>query len=63
MDRGQRKRLADICEKLGVALLAGAALQAILAETTTGTLLLTRLYVITVGLGLLGIAIHLSKEQ
>ena len=32
MDRGQRKRLADICEKLGVALFAGAAIKGILTD-------------------------------
>ena len=32
MDRGQRKRLADICEKLGVAFFAGVALKGIRSD-------------------------------
>jgi hypothetical protein len=63
VDRGQRKRLADICEKLGVALFAGGSLPAVLGGTLTNTVLGWRVFVVTVGLGLLGASIVLSKEQ
>lgn len=61
MDRGQRKRLADICEKLGVALFVGAALQAIVSEAFALRPLVVA-GVALVGFSLLVIAIVLSKE-
>jgi hypothetical protein len=62
MDRGQRKRLADICEKLGVALFAGAALKGILTESLTEHLAFAVIPVGLVGLAFLTLAIRLSKE-
>ena len=62
MDRGQRKRLADICEKLGVAFFAGVALKGILADTVSVSLVVGSVLVGLIGLVLLGAAISLSKE-
>ena len=62
MDPGQRKRLADIGEKLGVALFAGAVIQAILTEPTA-LLIVSRILVALFGLVFLVIAVHLSKAS
>lgn len=58
MDRGQRKRLADICEKLGVALFAGAAIKGILTDALAWE------SVVIGGMGcmLLAVSIFLSRE-
>jgi hypothetical protein len=61
VDRGQRKRLADICEKLGVVLFVGAALQAIMTEAFALRPLIVA-GVAARGFILLVIAIRLSKE-
>ena len=58
MDRGQRKRLADICEKLGVALFAGAAIKGIL----TDGLVWQSLVIGGLGFMVLAVSIHLSRE-
>ena len=58
MDRGQRKRLADICEKLGVALFAGAAIKGILTDTLVwGSVLIGGM-----GFIILTVSILLSRE-
>ncbi|TLY29706.1 MAG: hypothetical protein E6K63_04195 [Nitrospirae bacterium] len=61
MDPGQRKRLADICEKLGVALFAGAAIQAIVVQSLTLRLIVSAFLAGAVGLSLLAFAVLLSK--
>ena len=58
MDRGQRKRLADICEKLGVALFAGAAIKGIL----TDALVWESVLIGSMGFMLLAVSIRLSRE-
>jgi len=58
MDRGQRKRLADICEKLGVALFAAAAIKGIL----TDALVWESVLIGGMGFMLLGVSILLSRE-
>ncbi len=58
MDRGQRKRLADICEKLGVALFAGAAIKGIL----TDGLVWESVLIGGMGFMLLAVSILLSRE-
>lgn len=62
MDRGQRKRLADICEKLGVAFFAGVALKGILADTVSASLVVGSVLIGLIGLVLLAAAISLSNE-
>ena len=61
MDPGQRKRLADIGEKLGVALFAGAAIQAIIAQSLTLRVVISASVAAAVGLSLLAVSVYLSK--
>lgn len=62
-DGGQRKRLADICEKLGVTLFAGTILQGFIAAATSVLQILAVVAVLSAGTALLGVAVILSKEN
>jgi hypothetical protein len=59
----QFKRLADICEKLGVALFAGALLPSFFPGVVGNIPLVWRILDAVLGFGLLGVSIRLSKEQ
>jgi hypothetical protein len=61
IDPGQRKQLADIGEKLGVALFAGAAIQAIIAQSLTLRVVISASVAAAVGLSLLAVSVYLSK--
>lgn len=63
VDKGQRKRTADVAEKLGVGLLLGALLQGILAERLSPGIYGLGAIVIAIAIGLIAFAIVISKEE
>lgn len=62
MDRGRRKRLADVCEKLGVTLFAGAMLQGAFTQSVGLRVYLSAIVLLAAGTGLLSFALMWSKE-
>lgn len=63
MDKGQRKRTADVAEKLGVGLLLGTLLQGILAEKLSAGMYGLGALVLTVAVLFIVLAIYLSRED
>jgi len=63
VDKGQRKRTADVAEKLGVGLLLGTLLQGILAEKLSAGMYGLGGMVIVIAIGLIAFAIVISKEE
>lgn len=63
MDSGQRKRLADVAEKLGVALIVGSVLQVVLPQETEPTRFVAGSVFIVGGFVLIVMSVVLSKNQ
>ena len=59
----QYKRLADICEKLGVALFAGALLPTFFPAVVGNIPLIWRILDAVVGFIFLAVSVRLSKEE
>ena len=63
MHRLQYKRLADICEKLGVALFAGALLPSFFPGMVGNIPLVWRILDAGLGFVFLAVSVRLSKEE
>ena len=62
-DAGQRKRLADVAEKLGVALIVGSVLQVVLPpEIETSRFLVGSVFIVG-GFILIVMSVFLSRSQ
>ena len=62
MDKGQRKRIADVAEKLGVGLLLATVVQGILAEKLPTPSYSVGVVILAIAAVLLILAVYLSKE-
>jgi hypothetical protein len=63
VDKGQRKRTADVAEKLGIGLLLATMAQGIFAEKLTAATYGTGAVVLTIAICSILLAIYLSKED
>jgi hypothetical protein len=63
VDKGRRKRTADVAEKLGVGLLLGTLVQGIFARELTPWMLGIGGIVLAISLGLTLLAVYLSWEE
>lgn len=63
MDKGQRKRIADIGEKLGVGLFLAVLIHGILLREITFAGIVTSLFGFALAFFFLAASIHLSKEE
>ena len=63
MDKGQRKRTADVAEKLGVGLLLATMVQGIFAEKLTAATYGIGVVVLSIAICSILLAIYLSKED
>lgn len=63
MDKGRKKRIADVAEKLGVGLLLGTVAQGIFAKELSLPTYIAGAVAITVAMILLIVSIFLSQED
>ena len=63
MDKGQRKRTADVAEKLGVGLLLATMVQGILAEKLSAAMYGIGAVALAAAIFFIVLAIYLSKED
>lgn len=63
MDKGQRKKTADVAEKLGIGLLLAMVLQGIFAERLSPGMYGLGAIVTAMAIGLIAFAIIISKEE
>ena len=63
VDKGQRKRTADIAEKLGVGLLLGTMIQGIIATDPSSTMYGIGAIILAIAFVLLVFAIYISREE
>jgi primosomal replication protein N len=63
VDKGRRKRVADIAEKLGVGLSLGVLVQGAFAKEITYSIYVGSAVIVAVALALLAVSIVLSQED
>ena len=63
MDKGQRKRTADVAEKLGVGLLLATMAQGIFADKLSAATYGVGAVVLVIAVFSISLAIYLSKED
>ena len=63
VDKGQRKRTADVAEKLGVGLLLATMVQGILAKDISPAMYAIGTAVLAIAIFFIVLAVYLSKEE
>jgi hypothetical protein len=63
VDKGQRKRTADVSEKLGVGLLLATMVQGIFAERLSAAMYGIGIVVLAIAIFFIVLAVYLSKEE
>ena len=63
VDKGQRKRTADVAEKLGVGLLLGTMAQGIFAKEISPAMRVVGAIILAIAFVLIVLAIYLSRED